>query len=115
MLLIEANITFYMPTATRYGHSHDLDTKSIIRRPINLGGSLWTGQIFPTGDEIILHRDQTYKAMIEIPFVFGNAYDGVKAALGKGKIFLIQDGEQAVGEGEILSFDYENDEARWKK
>lgn len=115
MLLIEANITFYMPTTAKYGYSHELDANAIIRRPINLGGSLWTGQIFPPKDEPILYRGQIYKAMIEIPFVFGDAYDEVKAALGQGKVFLIQDGTQAVGEGEILSFDYENDEERWIK
>ena len=115
MLLIEANITFYMPTATKHGYSYDLDAKTIIRRPINLGGSLWTGQIFLPVDATTLHRDQTYKAIIEIPFVFGDAYDHIKAALEKGNTFLIQDGVQVVGEGEILSFSYENDEERWRK
>jgi hypothetical protein len=115
VLLIEAKIIFYMPTPTKYGYSHELDAKAIIRRPINLGGSLWTGQIFPPEDETILYRGQTYNAMIEIPFVFGDAYDEVKTALGQGKVFLIQDGSRAVGEGEILNFAYENDEDRWRK
>jgi hypothetical protein len=115
MLLIEANISFYIPDDNKKGYNYELDAKAIIRRDINLGGYLTAGQIFPSKEEDILYRGQTYPVMIEMPLIFAEAYGDVKDVLKAGSIFTIQEGSRIVGEGQILGFHYENDEDRWRK
>lgn len=115
MLIVDANITFYFPDDNKNGCSHDLYAKAIIRRDINLNGYLTAGQIYPEKEVSILNRGQTYEVMIEMPFIFGEVYDEVKDILKPGGAFTIQAASRILGEGHILSFDYENDEARWKR
>jgi hypothetical protein len=109
MLLVEADIRFNTPEESEYSLPWDLNPKLILRPAINLGGYLSSGTIIADTNTDKLIRGQTYRVLIELPLIFGEAYDDVRDVLKDGYIFDINDGSHKVGAGQIVGFVYERE------
>lgn len=110
MLIMEADIHFYTPEEAEHSLSSDLNPKLILRPSINLGGYLTSGTIIADKSLDKLIRGQNYRVLIEMPLIFGEAYDDVKDALVTGDTFFIQNASRKIGTCRAISFVYEEEE-----
>lgn len=109
MLIIEADIHFYSPEDGKDGLSLDPDPRLVLRPSINLGGYLSSGTIIAEKSLDKMIRGQSYRVLIEMPLIFGEAYEDVKDSLIDGATFLIQNGSRKIGTCRAISFVYEED------
>ena len=112
MLIMEADIHFYTPEEADNSLSSDLNPRLILRPSINLGGYLTSGTIIADKSLDKLIRGQNYRVLIEMPLIFGEAYEDVNDSLVTGETFFIQNGSRKIGTCRVISFVYEEDEVR---
>ncbi|SBV99268.1 hypothetical protein KL86CLO1_11166 [uncultured Eubacteriales bacterium] len=109
MLIMETDIHFYTPEEDEHSLSLDPNPKLILRPSINLGGYLTSGTIIADKSLDKLIRGQIYRVLIEMPLIFGEAYDNVKDSLVTGETFFIQNASRKIGTCRAVSFVYEED------
>lgn len=114
MLIMETDIYLYTPEEAEESLTSDLNPRLILRPSINLGGYLTSGTIIADKSLNELKRGQNYRVLVEMPLIFGEAYEQVRNSLVTGATFFIQNASRKIGTCRAISYVYEEDEVRNK-
>lgn len=109
MLLMEADIHLYTPEEADNSLLSDLNPRLTLRPSINLGGYLSSGTIIADKSLDTLTRGLNYRVLIEMPLIYGDAYEDVKDSLVSGNTFFIQNGSRRIGTCRAISFLYKEE------
>lgn len=108
MLLIEAEILFYLPDNDNDALHHNLDAQKILRSAFNFGNDqLFSGTIIANINDKVLERGKIYKVLIEMFTIEKSLYIEMAELIRTGNNFTILNVPRIIGEGIICKAVFE--------